>query len=104
VASPASCRRDRGRRRRLPSSDMRAPPASHIPKRYVTWAGCWAARWASVPVSRSSIFFCSDFFSIFCFQFLSFQFDFQFYSAGILDLGILLWNRANIALVPDMVS
>jgi hypothetical protein len=70
--SPASCRPCRGRRRRLPSSDVRAPPASHIPKRYVAWAGCWAARWASVPVSWSSIFFCFllfFYFLFYCFEF-----------------------------------
>jgi hypothetical protein len=68
----ASCWPCRGGRRRFSSSNAWAPPVNHIPKRYVAWAGYWAAWWALVQVSRSSIFFCFLFFFYFlfwCFEF-----------------------------------
>jgi hypothetical protein len=67
VASPALCYRPRrGGRRRLSSSGTWAPPISHIPKRYVAWAGCWAALVGFGLVSSPLYFFSVLlFFSIF---------------------------------------
>jgi hypothetical protein len=75
MVSPVLCCRPRkGGRRRLSSSGAWAPPVSHIPKRYVAWAGCWATLLGFGLVSSPLYFFCLAFLFYFsCFTDLYFN-------------------------------
>jgi hypothetical protein len=108
--APGRCHRATSSIGRLKKTPCPTGPTGQTHTKTVWPAGLGAGPvwWAgAVGCGQVSSFF---YFFLFCFVFyflfssLSFQFDFQFCSAGILNLGILLWNRANIALVQYMVS